>query len=628
VEKFTVIYPINQWVREGDFYKLTSEVSRPRIVIFKNYSMHLVNIKKISIQSKVTKGEADDWKYVTIIRPSPSFKEQFSQLLPLYFGNTFRINSRGDGEIKITKDFLSHLKLFIQYLRASGIDEEQQFPKALRLEIETIVGFINGGFDNEHDQCQHNLPERPNPARLFNSNSLNPQLIRILEKLIKDNEALHTKPDKLAESHRDTLAQCQHLLAKGENPNQFDARGIRVLNLVVLTRNKNLAKLFLAYGDGAMPFFPNEGDLHTPFEVALKEKIPCMLELFTAQLSPLQKSLPVQKMIGFGMLEQHNTLTSLFRFSDDNFLFCTLKNTKDLTTAERLELYALYGSCFGDQNDAARNDLFAAAESKLITLIRNQSTKIVGTVVYNIKMIENVIWIVVDLELFHAQHANYGMMPVITYSVPYSLQLLFPDIPSYIVFFSATQASFNRIKHELAYPKYQTEGMTEQILTALENFSYEFKFYTDDVSFFYVVEKNSSLIKDTTPLPPNDCDAYLYERLRGKKEDSPAKASPENEVLVSVPVAFEFVKTLQRISIRRNIPVLQIICTLAEKLRSTNILRGLFPETSISSDQKIVPNFASSSQLFWNKRTLPAPLSAYKELEMPAPMPEYFKSKL
>lgn len=627
MEKFTVIYPINQWVRVGNFYKLNPEAFRPRKVIFNNHSMYLVNIKKIVIHSTGVSGaSSDDWDHVVIIRPSASFKEQFNQLLPLYFGDTFRLNSQGDGEIKITKNFLSHLKLFIQCLHASGVNEEQQFPKALRLEIASIVDFINGGFDDEHDQCQHRLPERPRLAELVNPNCLTPKLIEIVKEFINNSSSFRTKPDKLAESHHNALAKCQHLLAQGENPNQFDVRGTSVLNFVVLTANKNLAKLFLAYG--AMPFFPGEGDLHTPFEEALKEKIPCMLELFTAQLSPLQKSLPVQKMIGFGMLEQHNTLTSLFRFSDDNFLFCTLKNTKDLTTAERLELYALYDSCFGDQNDAARNDLFAAAESKLITLIRNQSTKIVGTVVYNIKMIENVIWIVVDLELFHAQHANYGMMPVITYSVPYSLQLLFPDIPSYIVFFSATQASFNRIKHELAYPKYQTEGMTEQILTALENFSYQFKFYTDDVSFFYVVEKNSSLIKDTTPLSPNDCDAYLYERLRGKKEDSPAKASPENEVLVSVPVAFEFVKTLQRISIRRNIPVLQIICTLAEKLRSTNILRGLFPETSISSDQKIVPNFASSSQLFWNKRTLPAPLSAYKELEMPAPMPEYFKSKL
>lgn len=609
------MYPINQWIREGNFYSLNEGKFPRRQVIFKNYSVCLVAIKKIEVSVSF-----DNSIFIT---PSMSFRAKLAEVGPLYFGSSFRM-SNGLFEIKIDKNSLLQLNEFSKYLRSIAPDVDQQFPEPLKREIETIIRFLTNDPNEQDGSYQHFLPEHPVFSGYVNTNVKNSQIIEMILDLIFKNSYYRNKPEKLALRHEKTIARCQHLLAKGADANQLGETGATALKMIVNTNSLDLAKLFLAYG--AVPFYPGEGELVSPIEVAMKGNNIPMIELFTSKLSPLKKSPPAQTITGLSMWPQPHDASMLFRFSDGNSLFCTIKPSHELTEKERAELYALYDSRFGDEptNDA-RNELFAAKEGKLITLIYNQDRRIVGTVIYTIKRIDNEIWTVIDLELFHAQHPNLGMMPAITYSVPYSLQLLFPESIVRIVFFSLTNASFNRVKQDLAFPKYQEEGILDKLLIALEHFPYQFKFYSDGQSQFYLIETKPSLIKDSPQPALNDYDEFLYERLRGNNGDLSPEERNRREVLVSMPVAFDFLKTLHRISAHRGINVLQIFYKLAVTLRGTAMLGELFPTANPA--QEVLPRFADSTQLFWEKKAVPVPGSAYKAITM-APTADCFQSKL
>lgn len=617
---------IGKWVRKGDFYKKSRTIGIDREVSFYNYSTYLSAIKVIRIFVE----RSDSSQAYVVLTPSPSFKESFLEVDRKFFGNTGRF-SNGDFEIKVDENFMSSLTDFIRHLNQLQNYPQPQIPSVILSEFESMKTFF-GENSNQFDEIDRHYILEFKPS----NTNINPTADdKEFTKLLHSYAYEDTLPNKIFIDIKKFTPECLKLLMSGVDIHRPSKSGVRALSLVVRRAREDryeIAKLIMAYG-GRFDFPDEDGAYpRTPFDYAVSRFDYKMISLFSSSITTLRKSLPPKKMKSFDIIQNRSEIVSIFRFDTSEFLHCTLKSAKDITPNELNELYDLYDNRFastGEKN--SQNAIFSDEKGKLITLIRDESRKIVGAVVYCIRIANNKVWVNIYLELFYQNKENYGMMPIITYSLPFSLQLLFPTMEIRILFFSASYFSYKRIESTLAYPKYQVPGMSEEIINILKKqFHEDCDFFIDpETCVYYVKEKNPDVVKGIKPTANIDSNEYLYEFFRSNNlHDQQGPISFDiitaRNVLVSLPVAFGFLQILHNMSINKNINAFQIIYQLAKHLQFSSLMKNM--DVSVNT-QNLIPSFFESTHIFFNGTHKVMPQFAYKEFEQPR-MKQLLKGRL
>lgn len=597
----------NAWTRTGDFYTAYvwwlknvdadddySQQFKCISVKFNYFNLNVVPIKSITIELR-------DHLFI-VFNVSPFNIDGLFLTATKLFRNVRKVNSDGSIthylgaqedygtsiRIQIDNDFLRNFAVLLNIHQ----DMKSQLSIELLKEIKNIIAYV----DAPGLSLKHLVPLDTGGEE----DALNPALSdsRQLIRFIK-----HLRKRPVSQTQ---VKMLHGLLSRGENPNQCD-KGLTSLRLIITySYNYNeyviqLCKLMLAYG--VRPEQPSPADTVSAVEYAFATGRFHVLKFFIDIASkPVQPPSAASLLFTADTHAADHKVISSFRFPKGE-LYTTLKRMEDLTVAERIELDNLYKKRLAGDSTVT----FSVGENKFIDIIRHESGKIVGAVIHIIRFDSRNLWCNIDLELFDDAYQNYGIMPAITYRFPFSLQLLFPDLTIWIVFFSAHYASFKRVQNELAIPKYQLEGQVEEITDVLfKLFGYKLKLHHADASECYIIEEHPTVVCGEHRSGMPGLMEELYHQYRGDNGSIPVDEIKKRDVLVALPVAIEFMKTLQNMLAAKGLNFICNVYELAKQLTSS----GLFDTKYDVSTQ----SFSLGKHLFWQGVRVKAKPEVHREL--------------
>lgn len=483
-------------------------------------------------------------------------------------------------------------------------------------------------------QFRNNFKEFHSNKKWENACHFIPELEHVLKELGRNKKSVDGEglmnlvntlnkkyPNISTNENKDLFLKSHKFLVNGQDPNTFYDHTSYFGNILQATRDRRLIQLWLAYG--AQFFIPCTNFKDSPidftlilsaYDIALMGKNNTALDVFVSANTKLTKSLTTINLVSIDTLADEDRLLSIFRFSNSDFLFTQFKKSENITTKEKQHLFNIYKKLFATNNNQAFDSIFESESDKFIKLIYNSRNKIIGAVVYRIKNVNNELWVNIDFEMIDPSYPNYGMMPTITYSVPFSLQQLFPDTNIWIVFFAAHYNSFRRIENQFtATPKYQPEGKIEQVISILrEAFNFKFTAKFESPSLCYLVEENSVCVNGK-PQPSSSFMEDLYRIFRGDDGEIPYDEICKRDVLVSLPVGFELLQTLHQIAASKQTNFYNYVCDFALKLRASHLFDSIVH--NISDIKRM--SYPNSSLLFWDGDRQQVNSSEYNEFDKP-----------
>lgn len=497
--------------------------------------------------------------------------------------------------IQIEHDFLEQFAVLLD----NHPDIKSLLSGELIKEIENIIAFVA----NPSSNFKHIIPlNNLGNELILDDDKSNPEL--------NDSMELINYIDNLRKNPVDTDIQIKKLhglLAKGENPNKCH-NGVTSLRLLI-THSYNykqfliqLCKLMVTYG--ARAELPSPTDKVSAVEYAFAIGNFQVVDFFIALATK-----PVQPPSAASLLYTADThgarhkVISTFRFPKGE-LYTTLKRMDDLTNEDKDELINLYRKR-RLTGDALLT--FSAGKNKFIDIIRNEGGKIVGFVIHILRFDKDILWCNVDLELFDCDYSNYGIMPGITYRFPFSLQLLYPKLTVWIVFFSAHWCSFNRIKDELAVPMYISDPVVEKLLDALlKLYAYKFILHYNAPQEFYIIEEHPTVVQGEHRSAIPGLKEELYHQYRGDNGTIPPELIKQRDVLVALPSTINFMKTLHNMLAFKGMNFLCNVYELAKQLT----VSGLFEASEPVAEQR----FVEGRYIFWQGIKVPAKAEVHREL--------------
>ena len=590
------------WHRSGDFYNVCHHTQRwTRDVSFIYHTGTTVPVKSVYVQF----GPYLAIRLKVLLFDYPVLSRLIRQFFPDADNEGFS-SYRGGCSIsiycyrqkdgKMDMDFLARFKQFID----KNALLKTQFTEDILDEIESIINFIN---TNSHS-AGHNIMTNPELLSLHHYSPL-----RRGQRLVQYVNALTDK--KIPVTSNDIKA-IHYYLARGESASQCNSAGHSVLTLLcVLDETETLysaLKLLLNYGANFKEADPFNGLL--PLEVAASSRQAGIVNFFISTeikvIPPIPESL---KLFTADTFAGWQKVFSIFRFPQGE-LHTTLKLMQDLTADEREGVYQLYRRLLDGEEGIEAT--FSPRENKFINLVRRENGQIVGFVIYVLKFSGKNLWCNVDLELYD-DCPNYGIMPAITYSFPFSLQQLFPHLIIWVIFLGIHYASFRRIENQLAFPKYQLEGQIAEIADALlKQFGYQLQIHHEGVSISYATEIKPITVKREHQQQLPDLKEELYHAYRDNNGTVPASEIKKRGVIVAIPMSFEFFAYLHQMLARRGLNFYHTAAALSTNLPKS----GLFPADNMLPE----PQYYAAGPLFWQRNQVPVTRQFHNQLALnPAP---------
>lgn len=571
----------NKWMREGNFFYLMDNPHYQRTVMLNYLTPRITILRSVQIHQ-------DELGVSAYFCYSPFHKSILLDMLREAFGDVTICDRTL--QVSVGPDFMTRLARLINRRSDSSEQTEirEQFTPDIIDELQTIVTFLRDPTLN----LQHKLPEIERVSKAY----VNPACKKsdALTRLLMTYNGLHGS----ASISNEKLGKHIHqLLIRGHDPQQTDDSGESPLTQIIILfgANLDLIKLFLMYG--VNPFFcESYGYNRSPIEAAYQHGRHQAVDFFISTTIRVEKPLSrPNPLLSVDTLAGNDMIITSFRFAAGS-LVTTLKPALNLTEEELAGLYRV--SRQRGDSDKGFQLIYAREPNKFVDIIRHEDGEIVGSVVYKVRMVKDKLWVNIDFEVFSATHLNFGIMPVITYRFPFSLQYFHPDTEIWMVFFAADYSSFRRIKHEAAVPKLQPEGKVSEIVDTMRNaFNSKFQFIFDenDTTVCSVIEDDPVVIKGEEKSATTDVMEELFWRFRGDKNDR------RRDVLVSLPVAADFLRTLQIIAAGKEVNFYRIVRDLSDKLSALGIGMNR-PRGSYQ------PGFFDTSQLFWQGQKVPVDL--------------------
>lgn len=560
----------NIWLRDGDFYIADNNPERffSRNVTYTYITSSVLPVKTIKVC-------VSDHLYV-VLGVSPFFNSEIYHLAKSTFTTVDGIGEEylRFVEIRVDDLFMRQLDVFIR----QRADVKAQFTPEIITEIRNILAFMA----NPDPAIRHFIPE--NSESLYSH--LNPRRRTTMDLIgmiaVMENGVV--APESMRQVHK--------ILASGDDPNKRDLRGMCPIRLVMQYSHPDyqLQLIQLIYVYGGLFDCPDPRDDLAPIEAAYVMGKPHLVNFFISTVTKPEKPVdPSTQLLTVDTLSAHNKILSSFRFPKGE-LYSTLKEISGLSMEEREGLYRLYRQRF--EGDDAFGISFSSSEHKLVDIIRNEGGTIVGAVIYVIRFVRNEVWCNIDLELFDDACPNHGIMPAITYRLPFSLQALYPDKIIWIVFLGAHFSSFNRVKEELAVPRFREQGQVEEIAEILKSeFGYRLKLHHTEGAECYVVEEHPAVVKGMHQSRVPDLLEELYLRYRGMSQSVPPEELKKRDVLVALPVSFDFLKTVHNISARKGLNFYRLVCDLGNRMHECMRMAG--------SQSVAMPRFFNAAAIFW-----------------------------
>jgi hypothetical protein len=493
-----------------------------------------------------------------ILTLSPIFKKEMIALARKYFNVSETGSNESFVRIVIQGNFLESLQKFF----SCRSDLCAQYTHELKFEMCAINNYINN--PNSNRRHHHILPEA---VRKIETSYSDPKK--------KDSRALAKYLD-LHSNDENVFQNVHRFLADGYDPNSENDTGISCLLFLVIHYARkvtpsyfNTLKILIIYGASLEK--PAWFDQISAYETAYRENCGATIKFFDSIKSQPGKVIkPVPQLLASDVYPAHEKIISAFHFPG-GAIYSRLKRISDVSSEEREALGEVFLQGFEEKlNHAA---MFNNDANKYIDIIHHENGKIIGLVVYIVRYTKDKIWVNIDLEIFDQRYQNYGMMPAITYRFPFALQQLHKDKTVWIVFFGAHYASFRRIEGQRALPLVQPQGFVEEVDEVLrQEFGYKFKLYHKDSLECYVEENEPSRVRGEHQSQVPGLLEWLYQVLRNNDGNLPGYIVKQRQVLVALPVSYEFLKHLHGMLLTRGSNFYRLVNILADNFKLSGLL--------------------------------------------------------
>lgn len=587
-------YPTNkQWVRINNFhhdkhnslypdynyihmdYKFECDQRTKGVVSFLNLTPVEAMVRCIKIVRYV------DNTVKIVIEPSPLKYDEFYLQCHRYLHCSFQpvtlfnhLNKPYNYVIELTGNSSSVIDLLKFLEIVNFYSEIEEFPSILLNELSAIHGYLNG------NPLTHCIPEVQLPSSWVRKDQY-PSPNKILNLFMRFN---------LRTGRLDTLEiQLKQVLAQGENPNYLDADQMSPLYWATKRiKSPDVIKLLLCYG--AEILVSNTWNTLTPIEDAKRNNNLACYDLLNTvyQQSKIIPSNPASKfrVETIDHVINNGIINSYIRFTNNLLLNSELKKMSSVCSNELEQLFELYAGIYQATPDDIRKsfaDTFAPAEGKLVTILREQSRKIIGAVTYAIQSENNEVYVLVDQSFLHPDYQGIGIMPLFDYQIPFALQALY-NKKTFVLFLAASYNAWRRVEHIPCVPKYHNEGSKNQIKHLFNDlFKCPISITdTPDGVFFTAKEETQLAVIPAKKAKTSIMEDFFNTHLR---------AAGAGYVPVLIPVAEDLLVVLQNMLQGRGVHFKDQYQLLAKSLSQTNLLK-----TSTSK------SMFSSKSIFWNNQ--------------------------